>query len=119
MDIKKLATQFNRQRAKYSKEVNSFFADVVLGEGNWEWRMLNSGREVIVHPEAVFAIDEWSVLNRQTAIEALQKLQQETGLLFEKEIQAIDQANPVTLRAAIPAALLSAKNKSEEFLVAA
>lgn len=101
MTIQDFAPVYWKNTKTFREKINAFFADVMHGVSNWEWRILNSGRKVICLTDDAFSY-EWSVSNKNTAIEAIQKLSEQTGVDYSTSIQNIENATPVSLRIVLP-----------------
>tara|TARA_Y100000588_G_scaffold240585_2_gene254404 strand:+ start:32179 stop:32550 length:372 start_codon:yes stop_codon:yes gene_type:complete len=117
MNAQNLLATYMKDTKKVKKTIESFFADVVLGVGEWEYRNLISGRTVIAPKMAVFS-EGFSVLNRENAIVALNRLVKEVDIDLTEEIAMIEEAkNTMTLRKSIPISLMSAIQKVEPELI--
>tara|TARA_Y100001960_G_scaffold321323_1_gene395899 strand:- start:98455 stop:98826 length:372 start_codon:yes stop_codon:yes gene_type:complete len=117
MNAQNLLAIYMKDTKKVTKTIESFFADVVLGVGEWEYRNLISGRTVIAPKMAVFS-EGFSVLNRENAIVALNRLVKEVDIDLTEEIAMIEEAkNTMTLRKSIPISLMSAIQKVEPELI--
>jgi len=117
MNAQNLLANYMKDTKKVTKTIESFFADVVLGVGEWEYRNLISGRTVIAPKMAVFS-EGFSVLNRDNAIVALNRLIKDVDIDLTEEIAMIEEAKDVmTIRRAIPIALMSAIQKVEPELI--
>jgi hypothetical protein len=117
MNAQNLLATYMKDTKKVTKTIESFFADVILGVGEWEYRSLISGRTVIAPKMAVFS-DGFSVLNRDNAIVALNRLIKDVDIDLTEEIAMVEEAkDAMIIRRAIPIALMSAIQKVEPELI--
>lgn len=116
MNTETILSNYVKNQKALNAQIDSFFADVVLGFDQWKHGIFPSGRKVIV---SKYSNNEFTALNRDSAIKSIKTLsQQYIDYDFSKEIASIELAkNTLELRVAMPVALLSAIYKVEpEFI---
>lgn len=94
--------------------IQEFFADIVLGIGNWRTAINLDNEKVIATSDSVFS-DTWTIINEEEAIKGLKILQDEleNSTLFLKEINAIKDADRFAKRQTIINSLEYAVNEVE------
>lgn len=116
MNAEQILSKYLKNTKDFNKQIDCFFADVVLGLGGWKQGILPSGRKVIV---STYSGNEFTALNRQSAVQSIKTLSHEyPDIDLSKEINSIENAkNVLELRVAMPVALISAIYKTEpEFI---
>lgn len=118
MNIKEFMPLYSKNKNKTLNTLNEFFADVVLGVGQWEWRSLVNGKRIICEKEAVFS-DGFSITNKQTAISALTKYADDMGIDLSENIQSIESARGIQLHSVLPYQLYLVMSNAEQHTISA
>lgn len=94
--------------------IDLFFAELVLGYGNWRTAVTLNQEQVIATSESAFA-DTWTIIHPERALEGLKILAEEIGdeTLFADEIDAITSAKGIKLRSVVLKNLETAIRKTE------
>lgn len=94
--------------------IEEFFAELLLGDGNWRTAVNIKQEKVIATSDSVFS-DTWTIINEKCAIDGLEKLQEEleNKPLFSDEILAIKNATRFSKRSVILKSLENAILKTD------
>lgn len=115
MTLQDFSKIYAKNKTGLFKQINEFFADVVFGVDQWEWRVLLNGKKVLCQKEAVFSV-EWTIADKNTAISALNTYGDEMNLDLSSSVQAIQSANGIQLHSVLPFELYKVINKAENSL---